>query len=573
MTALNQNKKVEELLREKELVEKTIESLLDTYFIFNVNDGQPLKWNKAFREKSGYSDEEIKKLKPADFYEKEDREKIIEATQKVLSKGYGRLEATLITKDGKRIPYEYIGVLLKDYMGISECICAIGRDVSERKRIEDIEKSFQESEERLSWITDASHDYLMMLDLDLNIQFVNRAEVGLTIQDLLGKPLYTFVEERFQSSVKSYLTQAIKEQRHVSYETEYIRPNGEIIYYESVASPIVKDHRVIGLTVSSRDISSRKKMEKALKKRTDELGERVKELSFLYELSKTSADSDISINDFIRKFLELIPQSMQYPDITCARIIFQQEQYISSSFKESFWVLRSSIVVSGKKAGIIEVFYLEKKPNIDEGPFLREERELIDNLARELGKFLERRQAENKIDFLHSILKHDLGNKIQIIHGYLSLLNKIRQSKKSRELINIILNTCNESQVLIDKIYMLEEMDESLIEEVEETELIPIIKSVLEEYLGRSEKVGITLEFESENDDVKILGGILLRDIYSNLLDNAIVHSKGSLIKILILEEEAIVKVIIEDDGIGIPESIKSRLIERGIKGDLSTGT
>jgi len=85
--------------KEKELTEKTIDSLMDTYFIFNIEDGQPLKWNRSFNEISGYSDDEIRSMTPVDFFAQENTRNLIEVTQEVLNSGHGMLKTSLISKN------------------------------------------------------------------------------------------------------------------------------------------------------------------------------------------------------------------------------------------------------------------------------------------------------------------------------------------------------------------------------------------------------------------------------------------------------------------------------------------
>lgn len=559
-----------DMWKEKELTEKTIDSLMDTYFIFNVEDGQPLKWNRSFSEISGYSDDEIRSMKPVDFFPKENTRELIEVTQEVLNSSHAILKTSLITKKGDRIPYEYMGVLLKDYKGYENCICAIGRDLTERKQAE---VAFQEIENKLTWITQASHDYLMMLDLNLNIQFINRTEEGLNLEDLLGKPLYLLVEEKYQTFVQSNLNKAIRENKPIYYETTYQRPEGKIIYYESIASPIVQNTQVIGLTVTSRDISVRKQIENALKLKTREHGERIKELTCLFELSKFVTDLKRSIEEVINKTKELIPPAMQYPEITCVRITYEEKLYSSSTFQETPWILSTPIMVSGKKIGSIEINYLEECPISDEDPFLKEERDLIDNLGRELGKFVERRQTENKIKFLQSVLQHNLGNKMQIVSGYLSLINESLLPEKDQEYIETALYACTEGRNLIKKISVLENMDQELLDKAKVIDLIPVIEDVVKEYTYHSSKRGMQIKFQSSMKEYKVWGGPLLRELFSNLIENYINHSKGTLLELSIKEDNSQIICMIEDNGIGIPDNKKGIIFKKGVKGELSKGS
>ena len=128
-----------------------------------------------------------------------------------------------------------------------------------------------------------------------------------------------------------------------------------------------------------------------------DLKERIKELHCLYGLSSLADKHEISEEEFLQSAVELIPPSWQYPDITCARITVNEIEYTTKGFKETQWIQTAPVRVNQKKAGLIEVYYLEEKPQIDEGPFLKEERNLLDTFAKNLGNNLERIQKEQEL--------------------------------------------------------------------------------------------------------------------------------------------------------------------------------
>ena len=127
-----------------------------------------------------------------------------------------------------------------------------------------------------------------------------------------------------------------------------------------------------------------------------ELEERIKELQCLYGISKL-VDRCETLDEIIQGVVQLIPQSWQFPDITRAKIILDDREYVCDDFRESRWSMRSIITISGDKAGLVEVFYIEKRPDIDEGPFLKEERALIDAIAERVGKVAERKRIIEKL--------------------------------------------------------------------------------------------------------------------------------------------------------------------------------
>ena len=124
--------------------------------------------------------------------------------------------------------------------------------------------ALQKSEENWRSLTENSPDHIVTLDLDLIIQFANYASPGLSVKDLIGKPIHKMVEEDDQQRVKSVLEKVILTGKSTSYETEYNQPGGEIIYYESRVNAIQHNGRVVGLTLNARDITERKQTENDL---------------------------------------------------------------------------------------------------------------------------------------------------------------------------------------------------------------------------------------------------------------------------------------------------------------------
>ncbi|UCB59493.1 MAG: hypothetical protein JSV67_04155, partial [Thermoplasmatales archaeon] len=120
----------------------------------------------------------------------------------------------------------------------------------------------------------------------------------------------------------------------------------------------------------------------------DELKERIKELNCLYGLTDIVKDRNLTKDEALKKIIELVPPAWQYPDITCTRITIEGKEYKTNNFKETKWSQVSNIILDDKKIGVLEVYYLEEKPQLDEGPFLFEERRLIDAISDLLGKYI-----------------------------------------------------------------------------------------------------------------------------------------------------------------------------------------
>ncbi len=145
------------------------------------------------------------------------------------------------------------------------------------------------------------------------------------------------------------------------------------------------------------DVTEYKHVEKALRKKTHDLGERVKELNCLYGIANLVEQQDVALEEILQGTVDLIPPSWQYPEITCARVIIQGREWRTKNFRETIWKQVGDIKVHGEPSGILEVYYLEERPAIDEGPFLREERNLINAIAGLTGRIVERKQGEEAL--------------------------------------------------------------------------------------------------------------------------------------------------------------------------------
>lgn len=134
-----------------------------------------------------------------------------------------------------------------------------------------------------------------------------------------------------------------------------------------------------------------------LQQRTHELHERTKELACLYSVSRILERKHVSPDETLREVVKILPPSWQYPEITCGRIVFEEREFTTRAFRETPWRMASDILLNGRPCGRVEVFYLEEKPEAEEGPFLREERDLINEIAFRITRDIQIRQAEREL--------------------------------------------------------------------------------------------------------------------------------------------------------------------------------
>jgi len=146
--------------RERELQQHTaytddIFDAIDDLFYVVDESGTFRRWNRSLSEVTGYDDAEIESMYPLEFVVEEDRETIATGMAEVFESGGTRVEATVSTKDGERVPMEFVASALENPDG-ERVLAGIGRDITMRK---ERERQLQESNERLEQFAyAASHD-------------------------------------------------------------------------------------------------------------------------------------------------------------------------------------------------------------------------------------------------------------------------------------------------------------------------------------------------------------------------------------------------------------------------------
>ena len=133
-----------------------IESIPDIVFALN-RQGDMVKWNRRVKEVTGYSPEELLNKSALAFVPPEEQVHTATAIQRAFTEGYAELEGHLLTKDHRLIPYHWTGALLKNSHGEPIGITGVGRDVSDKKRVEEV---LRRSEERLALAVEGSNDIL-----------------------------------------------------------------------------------------------------------------------------------------------------------------------------------------------------------------------------------------------------------------------------------------------------------------------------------------------------------------------------------------------------------------------------
>lgn len=306
------------------------------------------------------------------------------------------------------------------------------------------------------------------------------------------------------------------------------------------------------------------------------LRERVKELSCLYDIARVASQPHTSLEDVLKETAALLPHAWLYPDIACSRILLDGQSFAINNFQETYHKLSAEIVVGGVKRGIVEVAYSEDRPELDEGPFLKEERNLINAVAGEVSLILERRRIEKERSDLHEQFRHahrlatigqlaagvahELNEPLGNILGFAQLAEKqsgtppvvqkdlqkiIKASLHGREIIRKLMLFARQAPPQKVKLNMND-----------------VVRDGLYFFESRCANAGIELKTDMDQSQPEIVADRgQLYQVLVNLVVNAIqAMPDGGKLTIKTRKGNDEISLVVEDSGIGMNEAVIEKL-------------
>ncbi len=347
----------------------------------------------------GYNEKELCGLSISDIHPEKDLPFIMEQIEGQLS-GETQVarELPMKRKDGS-VFYADVNGSTMTFEGKTYAM-GIFRDVTERKKAV---RRIEDSESRLNFLVSSTPAiiYTSRAGGDYGATFISE-----TVRSQLGYEPDAFLQDAdfWATSIHPGDVQRVFEGlkslgesgRHV-HEYRFRHQNGAWRWLHDEIRLIRNDdgspREIIGCMI---DITERKESEEARKKLLLDMTERVKETNCLHDVSMLLAEPHTPVDEMLQEIVPLLPPGWQYPDITCARIVFEEREFATPNFKDTKWKQSADIIVSGEEVGFVEVCHLEERAELDEGPFSKEERGLLADLARQIGIAIERRVAEAK---------------------------------------------------------------------------------------------------------------------------------------------------------------------------------
>ncbi|NQU22998.1 MAG: response regulator [Candidatus Nealsonbacteria bacterium] len=282
-------------------------------------------------------------------------------------------------------------------------------EITARKQAEE---SLLESERRFLDVLHTSGDAILLIDgetfVDCNeataqmLGYSNREEFLMTHPSELSPSSQPDGMNSFEKANEMIGT-AFEMGFH-RFEWMHRKADGEDFPVEVSLTPIPYQGRTI-LHCLWRDLTERRRAEEERTRLLHDMNERAKEQTCIYEVSRSILNGE-TLEEIFRNVVAIIPPGWHYPEITRGRITLEGKQFVTEPFEETEWKQVSDIIVDGKQCGSVEVYYLQERPELDEGPFMNEERRLIDGIARSLsGAFARKRAEEEREHSRHTLEK------------------------------------------------------------------------------------------------------------------------------------------------------------------------
>ncbi|MFC1541104.1 PAS domain S-box protein [Candidatus Latescibacterota bacterium] len=354
-------------------------------------------FNKAAENTFGYKEKEVIGKHINILYAKKPQSIRIHKQLKQTNNFFG--EILNKRKNGEIFPsYISSNTLYDDNKNIIGYL-GVSRDITESKNADE---KLKESEKRWLFALEGSNNGVW----DWNIQ---TDEVFFSVQ---WKAMLGFEDDEISGSLEEWdkrvhpddKDQVYKDiQKHMDGETQIYEnehrilcKNGKYIWIHDRGkimewTPDGKPLRMVG---TQTDITRRKNDEQEKEELLFDFGERVKELNCLYGLAQIANRTDLTMEEMLDNVLYLLPLTWQYPEITCARIKVYDIEKKTDNYEETKWKMSVEITINDEKIGEIDVFYLEERPNLFEGPFLKEERKLLNTVADQVGKIIDHSEHE-----------------------------------------------------------------------------------------------------------------------------------------------------------------------------------
>jgi len=180
--------------------------------------------------------------------------------------------------------------------GYGTCTHLVGsvHDITDHVRAID---ELKRSKDRLRSITESSADFIMLLDTEKRILFINRTVRDLKPEEIIGADIRDFTPPAMQKVADACFDRVAQTGSPSQYETDYVTKTGERRFFDVRIGPVIEDGELAGFVSSSTDVTNRREAETEL-----QLKNHVFDVSLT---ANSTADDDGILNHVNSAFLRI----------------------------------------------------------------------------------------------------------------------------------------------------------------------------------------------------------------------------------------------------------------------------
>lgn len=306
----------------------------------------------------------------------------------------------------------------------------------------------------------------------------------------------------------------------------------------------------------------------------EKLKERIKELSCLYDISKTTSTNTTCSESVLKEICEIVKIAWRFSNDSIVELKYNDFYFVTSTLPKGTIFQTSPIFIFEKEAGFVKVHY----PSDSDAFFLEEEeQQLLDKVALEIGNYIEKnhvrerekqlQRSVERIDRLSILgeitagIAHELNTPLGNILGFAELINEQNIDRQVTQDVSKIINAAIYSREIVKKLMFFScEMPQNM----EIVSIKPIVVEALSLLGPNFKKAQVSYELIFDNPELKAqIDNIQLTQVLFNILINSIyVAPENSSITVKVTDDASNFYIEIADEGSGIPEEIKSRIFE-----------
>jgi PAS domain S-box-containing protein len=236
------------------------EHIHEVFWLTDLADNRVLYVSPMYETVWGRSAERLLENAHAwtDAIHAEDRARVIEAWERDALRGEFDEVYRIVRPDGTVRWIHDRGFPIRNEDGEVYRLAGLAEDITDRRRVEE---ALRLSGEQLRSIAESSADYIMMLDSEARIVFINRTLPDVSPAEAIGTAVYDWVAPRFWPTMKACFDEVLATGRDGVYTVEYEAADGSLRTFESRVGPVMREGRVQALVVNSRDITHRLNLE------------------------------------------------------------------------------------------------------------------------------------------------------------------------------------------------------------------------------------------------------------------------------------------------------------------------